>query len=341
MKKSRLPAEWEPHRACWLAWPHLADEWPGHFEGARDEIAGLAQQIATLGREHVHLLVASPEDRALLEQRLRAEMSAKRITLDESIAFGDAWTRDTLPFFSLREGKLVAQVFGFDGWGGKYLMPGDGELGAVVASRLGVETHQSPLWVEGGALEVNGSGLGLTTEHSLFVRNAERTRAEVDSTLSEALNLEKLVCLRGALENDHTDGHIDTLARFVSPHVVVVMRPAKDDPNEAVMTSIHEQLVRASEDRGLDLRIEELPSAGAVYSDEGELLPASYLNFYIANEAVLMPAYGVATDEDARLALQAHFPTRPVYASPARHLITGGGAVHCCTHQEPLAEESR
>jgi agmatine deiminase len=330
---TRLPAEWEPHRACWLAWPQLEDEWPGHLDGARGEIAALASQIARLGGERVHLLVDESEA-ARVAARLGQEIAAKSITL-EHIPYGDVWTRDTLPLFSIRGSALVANVFDFDGWGGKYLMPGDAELGQRVATRLDAETHARSLVLEGGALEVNGEGLALTTEDSVFLRNSDRDWAQTEALLLEALDLEKIVILRGSLLGDHTDGHIDTLARFVSATEIVVMRAATGDPNADVLRRIHAQIEYMCEDHGLPFQIHTIPSPGALLSDAGELLPGSYLNFYIANEAVFVPAYGVPSDEEARLALEAFFPGRRVHSSPARHLLTGGGAIHCVTHQEP------
>ncbi len=335
---SRLPAVWEPHHACWLAWPRLAAEWPGHFEGARDEIAQLARQIATSGGELVRLLV-DEADLAQVTARVAPEIEAGRVCL-ERLPFGDVWTRDTLPFLSVRGDRLVANVFSFDGWGGKYCMAGDAELGSAVATRLGAETHHSALIVEGGALEVNGEGIALTTADSLFARNSHLESAETEASLMEALELERVFTLYGALINDHTDGHIDTLMRFVSPGELVIMWPARGDPNRQTMVQMHAQALYMIEDHELNWTVHQIPSPGVVPSDEGAPLPASYLNFYIANEAVFVPAYGVPSDEPARIALEALFPDRQTYSSPARHLISGGGAIHCVTHQEPALEGS-
>ncbi|NOY92841.1 MAG: agmatine deiminase family protein [Deltaproteobacteria bacterium] len=242
---------------------------------------------------------------------------------------------------SVRGAELVANVFSFDGWGGKYRMSGDVELGAALASRLGAETHQRALVLEGGALEVNGEGIALTTAGSLFDRNSERDPVEIEAMLLEALELERVFTLHGALINDHTDGHIDTLVRFVSPHELVMSWPARGDPNGQTMVRIHAQILCMIEDHDLNWTVHQIPSPGVVLSDEDAPLPASYLNFYIANDAVFVPAYGVANDAPARIALKSLFSDRQTYSSPARHLIHGGGAIHCVTHQEPALGESR
>lgn len=334
MSSRRLPAEWEPHSACWMAWPHLREEWPDHFEQAREELLGLARAIANEGGEVVRLLVRSDDDREELALRLADELRAERIAL-EPMAFGDAWTRDTLPFFVEEHGELRSVCYRFDGWGGKYPMDGDLDLSGRVAGSLGFPTESRDLVLEGGAIEVDGRGFGLTTEDAVFARNAPRDWAEIEREVCEGLGLSKLVMLRGCLLNDHTDGHIDNLARLCPGGKVVTARAGADDPNHDTWLKIHVQLEYMIEDHALDLEIRTLPSPGAVHGSDGALMPANYLNFTIANRAVLVPAFGVDTDEQAREVLAQLFEDRKVVSIPARHILSGGGGPHCVTHQQP------
>jgi len=333
--KTHLPAEWAPHEACWMALPHLPEEWPGHYEDARDELLELARQVATTGGETLHLLVGNEDDAAQVQARVGDQMTRGEIVLERG-TFGDAWTRDTLPFFVHRGAALCAEIFRFDGWGGKYLMTGDDMLADDVAARLDISPRHHDLVLEGGALEFNGAGAALTTEDSLFLRNTPRDWAETERMVKDALGLEQLFVLRGSLANDHTDGHIDTLARFTSERSVVVMRGEPGDTNADTLMKIHAQCEYMIEDHGLDWSLHTIPSPGTILDDDGAPLPASYLNFYVANEAVLVPAYGVATDEEARAMLEPLFEGRVVRSVPARHILSGGGAIHCVTHQQPV-----
>lgn len=318
-----------------MAWPRLPEEWGDHYEQARNELLELARAIAIEGGETLRLLVANESDLAIVEERAGAEVRAG-LLVAELGEFGDAWTRDTFPFFLDHAEETRAAIFRFDGWGGRYLMPGDDSVGGDVARRLELRSHEHDLVLEGGALEVDGEGVGLTTEDSLFVRNAARDREETELVVREALGLRLLLNLHGALLNDHTDGHIDTLARFAPGPALVVMHASEGDPNADVLESIHEQSRCMITAHDLHHRMHSIPSPGLVPDDDGAPLPASYLNFYIANRAVLVPAYGVAADEDARAALEPLFPGRKVVSIPARHILTGGGAIHCVTHQQPV-----
>ncbi|MEM1418932.1 MAG: agmatine deiminase family protein, partial [Myxococcota bacterium] len=306
--------------------PYRDAEWPD-LPAARAEILALAAAIART--EPVFLLVppdapAPPE----LPPGIRPVPAR----------YGDAWTRDTAPLVARDEaGAPVALAFTFDGWGGRYLMAGDAELGAWLAETRGLPVRRSPLVGEGGGIELDGRGTLMATRDSWLrsPRANPRDEAALTASLASFLGVRAVIWLDGALRNDHTDGHVDTLARFVAPGEVVVMAPERGDPNEGTLTSLASQLEGARDAEGRLLRVSRLPSPGEVRDAEGALLPASYVNYYLANEQVLVPAYGVPADAAARSALEALFPHRRVTSIPARAILGGGGAVHCVTHQIP------
>jgi agmatine deiminase len=257
------------------------------------------------------------------------------------VTFGDIWLRDTGPTFTLgSDGALGAVRFRFNGWGSKYELDGDVEVGGRVAALAGAPERRVELTFEGGGLEVDGEGTCLTTRQCVLNanRNATLDEARAAEILGGALGAERVVWIDRGLLNDHTDGHVDTLARFVAPGVVACMEArTQDDPNRDVLVSIVETLKRAVDARGRRLEVITVPSPGAVLARDGKVLPASYLNFYIANAAVLVPTYQSTYDDEAVSILERCFPGRTVAGSPARSILTGGGAFHCITQQEPLA----
>ena len=343
----RVLPEWAQHDACWLAYPHLEAEWGAAFEGARADIAALCRAIATHGGERVELLVrdagTEAHARAAVGPLDRGEVRFHRPP------YGDCWTRDTAPLFALRESRIEARCFRFNGWGGRYEMPGDTEVAGFIAGHAqrggatGMAAHairRFDFVLEGGAIEVDGEGTVLTTEQCLLNpnRGAPASREAVEARLREALGVERVCWLRQGLRNDHTDGHVDTIARFVGPGVVACMAPADgDDPNAATLDAIAADLASMRDAAGRRLEVHRIPSPGLVLDAQGAPLPASYANFYVANDAVVVPAYGVPADAEAVRALARLFPSRAVVPSPARALISGGGALHCATMQQPAA----
>ena len=310
-----------------MAWPHRAEEWPD-LEGARREILALAGAIGRT--EPVELLVPDPWPEEKLPPGVRAVPAP----------YGDAWTRDTAPVVAFAAGEAVALAFTFDGWGGRYLMEGDDGLARWLADARGLPLRQSALVGEGGGIELDGEGTLLLTRDSwLRSPRANPAAPDVEAALEAHLGVRKVLWVEGALANDHTDGHIDTLARFVRPGEVVVMAPEPGDANGAMLSALARQLDALVDARGRRLRVHQVPSPGAVRDAEGALLPASYVNYYLANGQVLVPAYGVPNDEAAVEALARLFPGRRVTGIPARAILGGGGAVHCVTHQIPRFPE--
>jgi agmatine deiminase len=333
----RMPAEWAPHEAVWTAWPHDADQWLEGLEAPQRALMAMVAAICDSGRgERVELLVRDARDEAAARHLLGAAAAHVRFRHGR---YGDVWLRDTGPIFVVRRGEVSAARFGFDGWGGKYVMPGDTEVAARVCEWTHVRGAAFDVVLEGGSVEVDGAGTLLTTRQCLLhpARNPGLDAAALEARLRWALGAEHVIWLAEGLQNDHTDGHIDTLARFVAPGVVACMEPVADDPNRDALDAILRDLQHARTARGERLEVVTVPSPGAVEDAAANLMPASYMNFYIANTVVVVPTYGVDSDDHAVRAIETMFPSRRVVGLPGKAVVVGGGAFHCCTQQQPLA----
>jgi agmatine deiminase len=338
----RQPAEWAPHRAVWTAWPSHGELWEDNLEPAQDEFVALCKSIAAVDAvtgeskgEKLEILVPNSEQKSLAEQKL------KGLTVRfHEIPFGDIWLRDTAPIFvKSLQGNLAAANFIFNGWGNKYSLPYDTEVASNVSQAAGLKKVIHHWVLEGGSIEVDGTGLGLTTEQCLLNpnRNPSLDKKQIEDRLKESLGLTKIIWLTEGLLNDHTDGHIDTIARFVGPGKVVCMTTSdQKDPNFPMLEKIYEELKKATDQHGKPLEIVRIPSPGMVEDEEGELMPASYVNFYIGNASVVVPTYGTSNDDVAVQAIAQLFPEKKTYGCSAYAILSGGGAFHCITQQEPL-----
>ncbi|HJL16553.1 MAG TPA: agmatine deiminase family protein [Sandaracinaceae bacterium LLY-WYZ-13_1] len=341
----RQPAEWEPHQAVWLAWPSHDALWADLLPKAQEEITGLCEAIAdrdedgTPRGEALRILV--PNGMRHLEAAAALEHLEPELC---RMPFGDIWMRDIAPIFVRdAEGDVAPVCFAFNGWGGKYILDGD----ELVAGRVG-ELAGGPLFafgmvLEGGAIEADGEGTLLTTRQCLANpnRNPGMSRASVEAVLGDALGADEVLWLDEGLLNDHTDGHVDTVARFVAPGRVVCMEARDDDdPNAEVLAQIAKDLSRMTDAAGRRLQVERIPSPGRVVDHEGLVMPASYVNFYIANTTVVVPTYDSPHDEAALEALRPLFPERRVVGRPAKTILTGGGAFHCITQPQPVGARS-
>lgn len=331
----RMPAEWAPHRAVWMAFPYLDDEWRGRVAEAQEEHAALVRTIALEGGESVELLVANDS----VEAHARALLGGVPNVRMTQVPYGDAWTRDTAPIVTVDSaGRGATLRFRFNGWGNKYEMPGDATVGDAIVQAIAMRPFRYGEVLEGGAIDVDGEGTLLTTEQCLFEpnRNPAMDRAALERFLEEAFGVSKVVWVRRGIVNDHTDGHIDTIVRFTAPGRVVAMEPrTNDDPHADAMHAILDDLREATDAKGRPLDIVHLPSPGRILDHEGEILPASYCNFYVANRCVVVPTYGSPRDDEAVSILAREFPRHRVIGLSSKVLITGGGSFHCMTQQEP------
>lgn len=334
-----MPAEWAPHAAVWTAWPYADDQWLEGLAAPQRALMAMCAAIVDVDGngaprgERVELLVRDGDDEAAARRLLGRATSGVRF---HRAAYGDVWLRDTGPIFLTRRGEVSAARFRFDGWGGKYVMAGDSDLAERIMAWTGVTGAAFEFVLEGGAIEVDGAGSVLTTKQCLLggARNPRLDQAALESRLRWALGCDHVVWLDRGLANDHTDGHIDTLARFVAPGVVACMEPAAGDPNRDALVGIVADL-RAARPGGRKLEIVTVPSPGAVTDASGAVMPASYMNFYIANTVVVVPTYGVAADDAAIAAIAKLFPTRRVVGLDGKSVVVGGGAFHCSTQQQP------
>ena len=323
MTQLPLP-EWAPHQAVWIGFPSAADLWEADLAPAQAEVAAFAAAVHADGKGEEVWLVAADEDAAAEARRLAP--FAKVIVEP----FGDIWLRDTAAIV-LGSGQDRRGVdFQFNGWGGKYDLPGDDTIGERLAAEAAIPCSRSDWILEGGAIDGDGSGVFITTEQCLLNpnRNPGFDMEEVEQRLNRDLGASRVVWLGDGLINDHTDGHVDNLARFVAPGRVAIPEATTDDPNAQAYADAAELLLDA------DLEVVAIPSPGLVERD-GEVIPASYMNFYIGNAAVVVPLYGAPNDGAAVEAIQELFPDRRVVGLRADHVLTGGGSFHCISQQVP------
>ena len=316
--------EWAPHEAVWIGFPSDPELWLGDLKPAEREVAAFAEAVHAGGKGEQVWLVAAHEGAA---ESARALCPFAKVIVEK---FGDIWLRDTGPIVLGSGRERRAHGFGFNGWGGKYELDGDQDIGERLARRAGLQFGKTDWVLEGGAIDSDGSGTVITTEQCLLNPNRNAlARNEIEQRLARDLGLQRVVWLGSGLLNDHTDGHVDNLARFVAPGRVAIPTPAKDDPNEAVYRDAARRL------RSTKLDVVTLPSAGRIVDEDGDVMPASYMNFYIGNAAVVVPQYGAQNDRAAVEVVQALFPDRTAVGLRADHILTGGGSFHCISQQVP------
>ena len=335
----RMPAEWEPHAATWLAWPHNEETWPGRLPQV--QAIFLAMIEALHQEETVHLLVNDAASAARVGRLIRERGFDDRAIRLHEIPTADACLRDSGPIFLTgadRQPPLAASAWRFNAWGGKYAdLQADAGLSQRIASRVGVPCFEPGMVLEGGAIDVNGRGACLTTEQCLLHpnRNPGLRRADIERHLRDTLGVSHIVWLGRGIAGDDTDGHVDDVARFVGPNTVVcALESDPQDANFAPLRDNFRRLRAATDAHGRPLEVVPLPMPGRVGSPR-ERLPASYANFYVANGVVLAPTYGHANDDRALRILQDLSPGRRVVGIPCEPLVWGFGAIHCVTQQQP------
>ena len=320
-----LPPEWHPQDWIWIGFPHDPVEWPGFLEEAQIQMARFASAVAESGQE-VRLIVRDEANRVRA-----ASLVSEKVKL-ETRRYGDVWLRDTGPLVVMDEARRrKAMRFGFNGWGGKYLMDGDQEIGEDLARDAGLPVETADWILEGGALDGDGTGLVVTTEQCLLNpnRNPQLVRADLERRLERDLGYTRVLWLGDGLINDHTDGHVDNLARFVAANTLALPRATgTDDPNAAIYADAKAR----AEAAGVTVR--EVPSPGRVETD-GRIEPASYMNFAITSKLVVVPIYGTAHDEEGVSAIAELFPDRETVGVLADAVLAGGGSFHCSSQQMP------
>lgn len=339
-----FPAEWEPHAATWTSWPFDDELWEGQLETARRDFAGL---VATIARyEPVVLNVRDDDTERDARQRLAAAGAHEGAITFHRVPLNDVWFRDNGPLFVREEdGSVALTDWGFNAWGGKYAPWDDDDRAPLAVSRtLGMRRYEVDAIMEGGALELNGRGVCITTRSCLLTptRNPGLSEGDIEALLARWLGAQQVVWLGAGLEGDHTDGHVDTIVRFAAEDVIVAsVEEDEDDPNHATMQANLEVLrsLRTPEGRPYDIVELPLPQRSAYLGPNR--LPLTYANWYVGNGFVVVPVYGDPNDERALATLRPLFPGRDVIGLPASGLITGGGAFHCVTQQQPVGPVAR
>jgi agmatine deiminase len=327
-----MPAEWESHDATWIAWPHNADDWPGRFEPIPWVYGEIVRKLAEV--ERVRILLQNDD----------AEYSARQVLEKvgvqwEAIEFyplqtDRVWARDFAPLFVRNATGLVAATkWRFNGWAKYENHLRDEAAGTAIPQLIGVEAWRPDMVLEGGSIDVNGAGLLLTTEECLLspvqARNPELSREEIEGALGDFLGIDKVLWLRNGIAGDDTHGHVDDLARFTdSESIVMVAEPDSTDANYAALRENWELV------KHFPVRARALPMPAPLYFD-GQRLPASYANFYIANRTVLVPTFNDPNDRIALNVLAECFPDRRVVGINCVELVWGLGTLHCMTQQQP------
>lgn len=322
-----MPPEWALQDWIWIGFPHDASLWLEDLVPAQEQIAAFANAVAETGQQ-VRLVVRDAANEA------RARELVSGAVLCERHAYGDIWLRDSGPLVLIDgSGQRIARRFGFNGWGGKYILEGDQTVGASMAEAAGLPGDSMDWILEGGAIDTDGTGLVVTTEQCLLNpnRNPHLSRAEIEARLRGDLGFDRVLWLGDGLLGDHTDGHVDNLARFIAPGTLAIPLPSgPDDPNAAIYADARARAL------AFGLTVRDVPSPGRM-DEAGIVEPASYMNFAICNDVVVVPLYGSWRDADALAAIGELFPGRATVGIPAQAVLTGGGSFHCASQHAPAA----
>ena len=326
-----MPAEWHPHDRCWMAWPCREAHWGERLDAAREASAEVARAIAAF--EPV-TMIANPENLAEVSLRCGAGVACLPMAHD------DSWMRDTGPTFVVdAKGGVAGVDWRFNAWGELFhSYDRDAAVARAVLEHLGLPRYAPPLVLEGGAIHVDGEGTLLTTEQCLLNpnRNPDLSKAEIEALLGAHLGVRQVIWLGQGLEDDKTDGHVDNLACFVRPGVVLAL--STEDPEDGNYAALADNLARlraAKDAKGRALEVIEMPQPERGEGGDGLRLGKSYVNFYIANGGVVLPSFEDAKDGTAHEILAKCFSERKLRQVPALDIVHGGGGIHCITQQQP------
>jgi len=347
----RMPGEFEPHEGCWMLWPERPDNWRLGAKPAQKAFAAVASAIARFERVTMGVSAAQFQNaRNLLPGHIRVV----------ELSYNDSWMRDCGPTF-VTNGKIARVVdWDFNAWGGLdggLYFPWDQDdlVARKVAEIEWVDRYKAPLVLEGGSIHVDGQGTLLTTEECLLNpnRNPHLSKSEIENLLMEYLNVEKILWLGKGVYNDETSGHVDNLACFIRPGVVALTwTDDKNDPQYDISADAYERLMHMTDARGRRLEVHKIHQPGPIYitreesegvdaiegtlpREEGDRLAGSYINFYMANGAAIVPVFGDPYDQPALQKLAELMPEREIVPVPAREILLGGGNIHCITQQQP------
>ncbi|MET8749656.1 agmatine deiminase family protein [Streptomyces sp. NPDC004667] len=331
--KRRLGAEWESHTRTFMSWPALSSVWHEDLPYVREDIARIARAV---GQYEAVVMMARPEQVDAAQRACGKDVEVIPLAVD------DLWARDIVPVFVEQGGKVTGVDFNFNGWGNKQEHKNDGAVGRNLLPKYGIPRVQAPLVAEGGSFEPDGEGTLLITESSIVNdnRNKGKSRDTIEAELKQTLGLEKVIWLAGVRGEDITDAHVDSLVRFTAPGVVLLDRAHPSTPPDSWSRSADQAksvLSRATDARGRRFEIIDLPQPDLDrITGRGDDFVSTYANFYIANDAVFMPEFGDRqADDRARGILREHFPKRDVVAIPIDTIASGGGGIHCSTHDQP------
>ncbi|MFE9217766.1 agmatine deiminase family protein [Streptomyces lavendulae] len=329
----RLGAEWESHTRTFMSWPALSSVWGQDLPYVREDIARIARAV---GQHEAVVMMARPEQVDAAQRACGKDVEVIPLAVD------DLWARDIVPVFVEQGGKVVGVDFNFNGWGNKQEHKNDGAVGRNLLAKYGIPRVQAPLVAEGGSFEPDGEGTLLITESSIVNdnRNKGKSRDAIEAELKQTLGLEKVIWLAGVRGEDITDAHVDSLVRFTAPGVVLLDRAHPSTPPDSWSRSADQAksvLSRATDARGRRFEVIDLPQPDLDrITGRGDDFVSTYANFYIANDAVFMPRFGDRqADDRARGILREHFPKRDVVQVPIDTIASGGGGIHCSTHDQP------
>jgi len=337
MPSYRMPAEWEPHSAVWLAWPYDEITFPDRVEKAESAFVKILGALHK--SEDAELLVLDEEMKKKAHDML-SEAGADMTRINFHVTdYADVWMRDTGPIFVKDvSGKTVITKWVFNSWGNKFPeLLKDAAIPGKIGEWKDISVEEPQIIIEGGAIDVDGEGMCLTTEQCLLNgnRNPGSSKAEIEKYMEQYLGVRKTVWLKEGLVNDHTDGHIDELARFAAPgRIVCAYEDDPEDENFGILSDNYKTLTGAADLDGRPFEIIRLPMPHVRY-DDGQKAPVSYTNFYIGNTVVLVPTFNDENDGKALGILSDCFPGREVVGIDCSDIIYGGGAVHCMTQQQP------
>ncbi|MFJ9074611.1 agmatine/peptidylarginine deiminase [Streptomyces sp. NPDC102278] len=332
--KRRLGAEWESHTRTFMSWPALSSVWHEDLRYVREDIARIARAV---GEYEAVVMMARPDQVDAAQRAVGSQVEVVPLAVD------DLWARDTIPVFVEEGGKAVGVDFNFNGWGNKQKEhQNDARVGRAVLQKYGIPRVQAPLVAEGGSFEPDGEGTLMITESSIVNdnRNRGKNRDTIEKELKQTLGVEKVIWLAGVRGEDITDAHVDSLVRFTAPGVVLLDRAHPGTPADSWSRSADQAksvLSKATDARGRRFEVIDLPQPDLNrITGEGDDFVSTYANFYIANDSVFMPRFGDRkADDRARAILREHFPKRDVVPIAIDTIASGGGGIHCSTHDQP------